>query len=110
MIIIMTMMMIIMIIIRILMIIIMIMIITIIMIIIIITMIIIIITMMIIIIVIIIIIITFITQGQYSQIQDLIIAEALRFKIYTSHASGHRVENLSRYFIFNDKRDGRRIS
>ena len=40
------------------------------------------------------------------KIQDLIFAVALRFKNYTSPASGHRVQNCSsRYSFLNDERE-----
>ena len=50
--------------------------------------------------------IVFISQGYHSQIQDMIFAVALRFKDYTFHALGHRVDYCSsRQSFLNDERD-----
>ena len=54
----------------------------------------------------IIMIIVFISRGYHSQIQDMIFAVALRFKDYTFHALGHRVDYCSsRHSFLNDERD-----
>ena len=53
------------------------------------------------------IIIIFISGGSHSQTQDFIFTVALRFKVYTFHASGLRVEFFSsRYSFLNYERDG----